>query len=158
MGSLWVNGKTYRLEHLSRGYQIESDFEKLTLEFCNGWLSNQNYFEIPTSGSTGTPKKISFTKEQLQRSAFLTQQALDLQSGFNSLVCIDTKYIGGQMMLARSLATGMNIFAVEPTANPFAHLPKDIKIDFVALVPYQVQAIIESPDAYRFNEIKIVLI
>jgi O-succinylbenzoic acid--CoA ligase len=159
MSSLWLNGNTYSFDELKqKEYQTENPFEIKTLDFCHDWLSGKTEFQIQTSGSTGNPKIISFTRSQLQASAKLTEEALQLKAGYNALVCLDTKYIAGQMMLVRSVVTGMNIFAVEPTANPFASLPKEIKIDFTALVPYQVQTILEAEENVRFNELKTVII
>jgi O-succinylbenzoic acid--CoA ligase len=159
MSSLWLNGKNYSYEQLKQNvYQTEDLFEQKTLDFCHDWLNGKTEFQIQTSGSTGTPKIISFTRSQLQASANLTEEALQLKPGYNALVCLDAKYIAGQMMLVRCFVTGMNIFAVEPSANPFATVSKEIKIDFTALVPYQVQAILESEEKFRFNEMKTVII
>jgi O-succinylbenzoic acid--CoA ligase len=159
MTSLWLTGKNFSFEEIKNTFkQNHNAFEESILNFCRDWLNGKTEFQIQTSGSTGNPKTISFTRAQLQASAKLTEEALQLRTGFNSLVCLDAKYIAGQMMLVRSLVTGMNIFAVAPTANPFQQIPNEIKIDFAALVPYQVQAILDSPYEYRFNEIKTIII
>jgi o-succinylbenzoate---CoA ligase len=52
----------------------------------------------------------------------------------------------------------MNMFVVEPTANPFVQIPNDATIDFVALVPYQVETILQSNQKNRLNSLKIALI
>jgi len=63
------------------------------------------------------------------------------------------------MMLVRSLETGMNIFAVAPSSDPFRGLPKDSRIDFVAMVPYQLQVAMSSPQGIeRLNRINTVLV
>lgn len=61
------------------------------------------------------------------------------------------------MMLARSLFTEMNIIAVEPSANPFKNL-KETPIHFAALVPFQLQEIIDSPQLEFFNQIDTKII
>lgn len=157
--TLFLNNHFYSLDDLKKGhFNFSSPFEESTLKFCQEWLNGRAHFEIQTSGSTGTPKKISFTRQQLEASAKLTEAALDLKRGFNALVCLDTKYIAGQMMLVRSFVTGMNIIAVEPSANPYESLSGEIQIDFVALVPYQIQAILKSKNRERFNSTKKIII
>jgi len=120
-----------------------SDFEKSTLDFCQAWLTDQQEFLIQTSGSTGTPKPIVLLRSQIEASARQTIQALKLKASETSLVCLDTKYIAGQMMLVRSIIAGMNIIAVEPSSNPLEKTRGEV-IDFVALVPYQLDNIIEN--------------
>jgi len=157
--TLWLKGRVYSLEELKEGAGSSStSFEESTLTFCKDWLNGKADFEIQTSGSTGVPKKISFTREQLEASAQLTAKALDLKNNFNALVCLDTKYIAGQMMLVRSFVTGMHIYAVEPSSNPFASLDSKIKIDFAAMVPYQLQALLDSPNEDRLHSIHTIII
>src|ERR1051325_1942765 len=134
MSSLILNGKTFSLDELKNGSidEFRTDFEETTLLFCNAWLSGQQEFRINTSGSTGAPKAIVLKREAMEQSARMTINALQLKSTDTALICLDTKYVAGQMMLVRSLILGMNIVAVEPTANPFS-VPKQ-QIDFTALV------------------------
>jgi O-succinylbenzoic acid--CoA ligase len=74
-----------------------------------------------------------------------------------SLVCLDVNFIAGKMMIVRSLIAGMKMIIVEPTANPLENIPIT-KIDFAALVPYQLDAILASPQRSQLNEIgKIIL-
>jgi o-succinylbenzoate---CoA ligase len=154
-----LNGISYSIEQLKKGhFKINTLFEESTLKFCEAWLNGKENFRIQTSGSTGIPKKISFTRKQLEASAKLTEAALQLKTGYNSLVCLDTKYIAGQMMLVRSFVTGMNIIAVEPGSNPFDQLTDEAGIDFAALVPYQVQAILNSKQSNRFNTVQKIII
>ncbi|HEY5826038.1 MAG TPA: AMP-binding protein [Cyclobacteriaceae bacterium] len=154
-----LNGVPYSPDQLKEGqFNFNTPFEESTLAFCKGWLNGKDHFEIQTSGSTGTPKKISFTRKQLEASAKLTETALSLKKEFNALVCLDTKYIAGQMMLVRSLVTGMSIIAVEPGSNPFDQVSSEVQIDFTALVPYQIQAILNSEQADHFNSIQKIII
>src|SRR6185369_1961682 len=82
-------------------------------------------------------------RNQMEASARQTIESLKLKAAETALVCLDTKYIAGQMMLVRSLITGMNIIAIEPSSNPFEKMEND-HIDFVALVPYQLENILEQ--------------
>ena len=155
---LKLNRKTYSREELKQPlFENDlSDFEKSTLEFCRAWLADQQEFKIQTSGSTGMPKPINLLRSQMEASAKQTIEALQLKAGETSLVCLDTKYIAGQMMLVRSLMAGMNIVAVEPSSNAFEKLG-DEDIDFVALVPYQLENIIEhTPD--KLNKVRCAII
>ena len=133
-----------------------SDFEKSALKFCNAWMSGQQEFSIQTSGSTGTPRPIVLLRAQMEASARQTIEALELKTGETALVCLDTKYIAGQMMLVRSLIAGMNIIVTEPTSNPFEKTEGEF-INFCALVPYQLESIIEET-AEKLNQVRCAII
>lgn len=133
-------------------------FEGRAIQFCKRWLGGETSFSLATSGSTGTPKIIQATRNQLIQSAMATASAIGLKQGQTSLVCLDSDYIAGRMMLIRSMEVAMNIVLVEPSANPFSNYRFAQHIDFVALVPYQVQTILQSPERSFFNSIRDVLI
>lgn len=156
--SIVVNGKGFSRDQIvNNSFDTVSSFEMSTLNFCRDWLMGKDQFTIQTSGSTGAPKKISFSRDQMIASARMTQAALGLEEGETALVCLDTKYIAGQMMLVRSLVIGLNIIAVSPSANPFESIDTNQKVDFIALVPYQLQAILdESPN--RLDTVRIAII
>ncbi|NOS91125.1 MAG: AMP-binding protein [Cyclobacteriaceae bacterium] len=136
----------------------DNSFEGRVFQFCRMWLQGQTTFSLTTSGSTGTPKVIQATRDQMKESALATARTIGLKSGQTSLVCLDSNYIAGRMMLVRSMELGMNILLSEPSANPFANLPIHSSIDFVALVPYQVQSILQSDEKSFFNSISNILI
>lgn len=137
-----------------------SDFEKSTLDFCTQWLNNAPTFTIHTSGSTGAPKPILIQRSQMQASAHATARALGLRSGQSALVCLNTAYIGGMMMLVRGFALGLSLHIISPQANPLAMLlshetqltpGKLPRFDFSAMVPLQLQTMLEeSPAAEDF--------
>src|SRR5258708_16612395 len=84
----------------------------------------------------------------------MTIHALQRNAADTALVCLDTKYIAGQMMLVRSLMLGMNIVAVEPSVNPFEN---SLPIDFTALVPYQLENILDqSPE--KMDQVRCAII
>lgn len=157
MPSLVLNGKTFPLAEL-RSLAIASgttEFEKSTLLFCKAWLNEVAEFTINTSGSTGVPKEIVLKREAMEQSARMTIKALQLKSGDTSLICLDTKYIAGQMMLVRSLINQMNIVAVEPSANPFYNISQ--RIDFTALVPYQLDDVLNH-SAKKLDQVRCAII
>lgn len=157
MSSLTLNGKTFSIDELkSISFEKgQSAFEKSTLQFCRAWLGGQAEFKIQTSGSTGIPKEITLRREAMEASAQQTISALQLKERDTALICLDTKYIAGQMMLVRSFVLGMNIVAVEPLANPMNQI--DQRIDFTALVPYQLEKILnQSPE--KLNRVRCAII
>jgi O-succinylbenzoic acid--CoA ligase len=113
------------------------------LMFCKKWLEGNEAFNITTSGSTGAPKKVTVRRQSMLASAQRTAEALKLRPGMTALVCLDTGFIAGMMMLVRGLTTGMNMIVTEPSANPLRNLAS-AKIDFAALVPYQMNAMLNS--------------
>jgi o-succinylbenzoate---CoA ligase len=158
----WVkfNSDQFFLEDIQKGYYPKSisSYKKIALDFCRDWLNGKEKFTLHTSGSTGDPKAIEFTRNQLEASARLTASVLGLQKDFTSLVCLDTRYTAGMMMLVRSLVSGMNMIIVEPASNPLEKISESDSIDFAAMVPLQVETILKSPTKKNLNEIKIVLI
>jgi O-succinylbenzoic acid--CoA ligase len=159
--TLWLNGRDVALADVLTGDLTSlatTPFEESTLGFVRAWLHGDTTFTLHTSGSTGTPKPITVTRQQMLTSATLTARALGLMPGYTALVCLDTRYIAGKMMLVRCLTTGMRIVAVTPTANPLAALPANTTIDFTALVPYQVYTVLDSPGRTRLGAIRHTLI
>ncbi len=158
----WVNlnGIIYNLDQLKSG-SFKSNlnpFELSTLNFCHAWLTGRHEFQLQTSGSTGPPKFITIKRKQMEASAGLTIKALKLKPDYTALVCLDTKYIAGQMMLVRCLTHGMNIVAVDPSSNPFDKIHSSMSIDFAAFVPYQIQTILNSSNYDRLDEMKCAII
>src|SRR5882672_408721 len=109
-----INDSVYSHQELiSQSHELmPTDFAKATVKFCQDWLAGRPAFIIQTSGSTGDPKSIVLQRGQMEASARQTIDALQLKAGDTSLICLDTKYIAGQMMLVRSLMAEMNIVAV----------------------------------------------
>ncbi len=92
-------------------------------------------------------------------SATLTQQALGLTNGDTALLCLDPNYIAGKMMIVRAFVTGMRLLAIDPSLNPFEEIPQNQQVvDFTALVPAQLTAILHSDFQYRLNEIKNIIV
>jgi O-succinylbenzoic acid--CoA ligase len=131
--------------------------ERKAVEFCIQWLNDKSTFEITTSGSTGLPKPITIRRQAMIASAEATANALGLLPGMTSLVCLDTSFIAGMMMLVRCLNTGMNMIVEEPSANPLKGLG-DTEVDFAALVPYQVVTILQSPERSRLAAIGTIIL
>ena len=157
--SIWVNGRFETLDAIVRETtEARSPFEVHTFKFIREWLSGQQHFSLQTSGTTGTPKLITIKRQQMIDSAWLTAKALGLERLTNALVCIDTAYIGGKMMLVRSFVIGMRIWAVDPTARPLQKIPVDQCVNFAAFVPFQVQNMLGSKHPHLLNNVDKVII
>lgn len=113
---------------------------KTAYDFARAWLEGATEFVLTTSGSTGVPKPIVLQKSQLEASARMTGAALNLPAQTKALVCLNTAYIAGRMMLVRALVLDWKISVVEPVANPLALFEASIEFDFVAMVPLQLAA------------------
>ena len=129
----------------SREYLTQSldEYSLTTLNFCADWLQGKASFTIHTSGSTGKPKPIELTRTQMQLSAQMTGQALQLSSGDSSFICLNTSYIAGVMMLVRGFELDLQMTIAAPGSNPLQHWDNPPTFDFTALVPLQVQAIMQ---------------
>lgn len=140
-----LNGRQISHAQLKAGqYQPKNTFEETTLTFCRAWLNGTAHFMQKTSGSTGQPKEITLTRAQMQYSAHQTMRALNLPKNAKALVCIDTAYIGGKMMLVRGFDYGMQLHINTPSANPLLHTQEHF--DFTAMVPMQLQQIWANPE------------
>lgn len=156
---IWINGRRVTLDKIQDDREpVRSPFEETTFQFIREWLAGEETFGMNTSGSTGKPKSISISRAQMIASAQHTARKLNLQKHTRALVCIDTKYVAGKMMLVRALITGMRIMAVDPSANPLVRIPIDNCVQFTAFVPYQVTAILESKHPHLLNNLDKVLI
>lgn len=154
-----MNGRYVSIEKIVQGHgEARSPFEQNTCDFIKEWLSGQETFQLTTSGSTGLPKTISLSRSQMITSARKTADKIKLEKGLRALICIDPKYIGGQMMLVRCLALGLEMMAVDATSNPLIKTPVDKCVQFTAFVPYQIQAILESKHPHLLNNLDKVLI
>ncbi len=139
--SIWLNGRQISFADIRSGLvNGDTPFEKATLTFCRQWLNGQEIFTIKTSGSTGKPKSISVSRNQMQASARQTIRFFNITQQDTLLVCLPTAYIAGMMMLVRAFEAAARIVAVEPAGNPLAACQQ--KVDFVALVPLQLQQVL----------------
>jgi O-succinylbenzoic acid--CoA ligase len=135
---------TYTKEDIVAITSFSNSYADKIIEFCKKWfVAKENIFELQTSGSTGIPKTIAITRQQMQASAEMTAQKLQLGAGTKALLCLQAEYIGGKMMLVRAMHKDWELFVVSPTNLPFANIDTTIKLDFVALVPTQLQQTLE---------------
>jgi o-succinylbenzoate---CoA ligase len=122
----------------------EDSYLKKAHKFSLAWLNGQEVFVLHTSGSTGQPKPISLKRRQMEASARLTGQAMQLPSGSRALVCLNVDYIAGIMMLVRGLVLDWELTIVEPAGNPLYNVAEESQFDFIAMVPLQLQACLQE--------------
>jgi O-succinylbenzoic acid--CoA ligase len=129
-------------------------------QFCHDWLNGKSDFVLHTSGSTGKPKPIQITRNQMEASANSTIQALGLKQNDNFLVCINTDFIGGKMMLVRGLELKANLFVIEPSGNPLLSIEPNVVFDFLAVVPLQLEKMLsQSPEKIAvLNNMKAIIV
>lgn len=123
--------------------------------FLEEWNNPLSYFEVKTSGSTGTPKTIRIEKKHARASAKMTGNYLNLQSGQTALLCLSPDTIAGKMMIVRSVEFNLELCVVAPSANPLAEL--EAEINFVALVPYQLQRVLADSPGKLTDEMQIIV-
>ncbi|MBA9077878.1 AMP-binding protein [Rufibacter quisquiliarum] len=161
---LLLNQKKFfldEIQHYSFRESIPIDgYEAKTLEFCKNWLQGVQEFAIQTSGSTGTPKWLELSRDRMEASAKRTLRLFDLQPEDRVLVCLNTEYIAGMMMLVRGFVGQLHMTIVEPSGNPLVRVDPASAFDFVALVPLQLQTILEqTPEKVgQLNRMKAILL
>lgn len=134
-------------------------YQRATLSFCREWLSGETQFTVNTSGTTGPPKPIILTRKQMHWSAEQTVLSLGLKPGYNALVCLSAEHIAGKMMLVRCFDFGMNPTIIEPANNPMLSIPANHNLDFVAMVPMQLLAVLQDEESIaKLNRFKVVLL
>ncbi len=127
--------------------------------FMIEWLNGMEFMELTTSGSTGFPKTIVISRSQFELSAKMTGNAFGIGKGTIALVCLNIEYIAGIMMLIRGLELDWELYIVAPSANPFLVFPEKIRLDFVAMVPMQLENVLKNEVSYLFLEnVKSILL
>lgn len=153
-----INGKIWSKEELQeeicKGAWEEEHWQDFW-SLISQLIDQKEHILVQSSGSTGKPKHIEIAKEKMLASASMTCKYFELNSEKTALLCLSTKHIGGIMMVVRAFFSGMNLLVEKASANPLKKINK--KIDFVAMVPYQVQACL-AEDAKKLAEVGIVLI
>ncbi|HPG32648.1 MAG: AMP-binding protein [Lentimicrobiaceae bacterium] len=151
---LILNGQTYKgktLLQLAADLQAKekTEQEKSLGKFISHWVDKQDFVKVKTSGSTGKPKIIKLKKSALLASASMTTGFLRLNSGQTALLCLNTHFIAGIMMVVRAMQMELNLITVAPDGFPLNNLPDNQPVDFAAMVPAQVFNSINHPASRR---------
>ncbi len=139
-----INGKRVDPERIKE-YSSHESWEKDLFSFIETWFKNSEVIHSSTSGSTGKAKEIKLKKKDMLLSAGYTLDFLGIKKGESALLCLPTQFVGGKMMVIRSIKNGLNLIAVEPSSDPLKELNE--VVDFVAITPHQLNNILLSPDS-----------
>lgn len=128
-------------------------FEKSTVELIENWNEGLESFSFPTSGSVGAPKMIRHTRSVLAYSAETTLDRLQIQRHAHAFACLDPAYIGGAMVVIRSLVGDLDLTLSEPTSLPNPQQTYAL----TSLVPLQVKNLLDrTPEVLsRFGSLLI---
>lgn len=150
-----INNKIQSVEDIQQKLKNENllKWEKTIYEFILNWFDQSEYILQQTSGSTGTPKIIKLKKSAMVFSAQKTISIFKLNENNSAWLCLPINYIAGKMMVVRAIIGNLNLIITEPKGT--LKIP-DQKIDFSAMVPLQVQKLIESNT--NFKTIKKLII
>jgi O-succinylbenzoic acid--CoA ligase len=133
------------------GEQWENDL----FLFLKEWFNRDEYIRGKTSGSTGTPKDIKLSKKAMVASALRTNSFFHIEKDAKLLLCLPVNYIAGKMMVVRAITGGVDLITVSPSSQP----DWNEKIDFAAMVPMQVQSLMESRSGInKLNTIRKLII
>jgi O-succinylbenzoic acid--CoA ligase len=164
MSSIIINNKNYSFDAIKHdGAALLSDDEAIhtfSFKLAQQWLNNQQQFVFHTSGSTGIPKKIILHREQLEASAKSTIETLLLTADEHILLCMNTQFIGGAMLLIRGLILGATITLQEPSSNPLQNIQTNHPYTFASFAPLQVFSMIknEANETHKLNIFSRILI
>lgn len=124
-------------------------------QFLDIWNNDSSSIAQQSSGSTGSPKLIELPKWKMKASAQMTGDFFHLDKLKTSLLCISPNYIGGKMMVVRSILFNLELYVADISSNPIKDL--NDSIDFAAMVPLQVETILrENPE--KLDLIKYLII
>jgi len=143
--NLSIGGKLYSKNELLELSANMDEKPNWSLDFClfiQQWLNDSVSIKVNTSGSTGKAKSIEISKAKMLVSAAMTCDFFNLRKGDTALLCLSPKHIGGMMMIVRALYAKLNLILKLPNANPLEDV--NDKINFIALVPYQVKTILDQ--------------
>ncbi len=162
MGQLIFGQESFSFEQIRTYVPAETTADQnraSVLLFCHEWLNGKDSFTLHTSGSTGAPKPIKLTRLQMELSAAATGQALSLTRGDKALVCLNTSYIAGIMMLVRGMVLDLDLILVPPVSSPLSLLPDPVQLDFAAFVPLQLEMLLQD-DQHRaiLNQMKAIIV
>ena len=158
---LTLEGVVYTAENIHKLQEItdgdETDYRIDLYHFLSDWFNDSPYITVQTSGSTGAPKKLTVRKEQMIQSAILTCSFLNLRKNDKALLCMPLQYIGGKMVVVRSLVARLNLFIRKPSGHPLADLETSLR--FAAMIPLQVYNTLQVPEeTERLKQTDILII
>lgn len=129
-----------------------SDMILAYAEIEKEWNESE-FISFQTSGSTGTPKVITFTKEQVIRSAQRTATFFSLNKNAEVFCALPPIYVAGKMMALRAIINEWNLTWQTPSTHP--NIQGDY--DFAAFTSQQCFQIMAS-NLESLNRVKHILL
>lgn len=117
-------------------------------EFIDEWHNPLPYITAHTSGSTGSPKEIVLPKRLVAESARRTINYFGLTSESHLHLPLSPDYIAGKMMIVRALLANAAITYEKPS-NVLCGIPDDHLTDLIAVVPSQLDFLLDHPSMMR---------
>lgn len=115
--------------------------------FITEWNSPSPIFRAKTSGSTGIPKEVELEKKYAWQSVLASNTFFHFEGMKSMGLCLSPDTIGGKMQILRALAFASELLIFDNERNPLRKL--DRTLDFLTLVPLQVQTILdETPEKF----------
>lgn len=136
---LYINGEC--ITSFMRRHDL-TEWEEDARRFLTEWFNSEEYITAHTSGSTSAPKPIRLLKQDMIASADITNRFFKLQPGAVLFLPLSANYIAGKMMLVRAILCGGSLILQRPSSMP--QLPENRIIDLAAMIPMQVETIIEK--------------
>jgi O-succinylbenzoic acid--CoA ligase len=130
------------------GRDMQEAYAAIELEW-----NNSEVISFQTSGSTGTPKVITFTKEQVIRSAQRTANFFKLNKNAEVFCALPPIYVAGKMMSLRAIINEWNLTWQTPSTYP--SIQRDF--DFAAFTSQQCIQIMED-NPTSLNRIEHILL
>lgn len=115
-------------------------------ELRHEWESGSDTLLCHTSGSTGRPSEIRLPREQVKKSALRTISFFSIDKDSHLRSCISPDFIGGKMMLIRSLAAGCRFSWETPTNHPLDGYDGPA-ISLLSVVPSQLNHLLDHQDS-----------
>ncbi len=141
----------FTISYLTNDINLQNSIQN----FIHDWCSESEFIENQTSGSTGEPKKIQIRKKYMKASAQMSGAYFKFSEGKKIMLSLSIDTIGGKMIVVRAMEFNMTLIVSDILKNPTKLLNESIY--FIALVPYQLQAILEETP-YKINQIQHVLL
>ena len=129
-----------------------SDMILAYAEIEKEWNESE-FISFQTSGSTGTPKVITFTKEQVIRSAQRTETFFNLNKNAEVFCALPPIYVAGKMMALRAIINEWNLTWQTPSIHPSIQG----HYDFAAFT-YQQCIQIMASNLESLNRVKQILL
>lgn len=128
MGQYWLGSDAF--------WKAKEEWVLPIQELVRDFESDDFEMILTSSGTTGVPKEFRFSKKQVIASAYRTLKTFGLRKGMKAMLPISSHYVGGKMMIIRSILGEIDLLLLEPSRSPLKNV--EGFFDFAPMVPLQV--------------------